>query len=483
MAESLKQQAIFGIIWSSIQKFGTLIISFLSNLVLARLLSPTDFGTIGILMVFIALSGTLVDGGFGSALIQKKNPTNTDYSTIFYWNIILAIFLYAFLFLTAPAIASFYDESALSELLRVLGIILLINSFNIIQSNILTKNLKFKVLAQRDLISTSIGAIVAITLAYKGFGIWSLVVNHIVIGIIKSILLWAVCSWRPQLIFNYGSFKELFGFGGFILSSNLINTLCNNIQGLIIGKVFTIQDVGFYTQARKLEEIPSTSFSAIVVQVAYPIFSKVQNDLDKLKNALQRISMLMASFVFPAMILLIVIAKPLIIFLFTDKWSESIPYFQILCIGGIAISLQNINYSVVAALGRSRSLFKWTVIKRSLGLIFLGVGTLFGMKGLLFGVVLGSYLIYIINASLASHYLKYSLISQLRDLIGILIISVITGLIVYYLSTLLSLAHYLIIFIISIMFLLVYILLLRIFYNTLFQEIKSLVKNYLIWRK
>lgn len=249
---------------------------------------------------------------------------------------------------------------------------------------------------------------------------------------ICAILLWVYNRWVPSLVFNMRSFRELFNFGGFMLLSNLLTTLCNNIQGLIIGRVFSARDMGFYAKARGLEEIPSMSISNIVNQVTFPVFSELQEDREKLKNALASIVTSIAFICFPLMVLLIVIAKPLIILLFSERWLESIPYFQILCVAGIAISLQGINYNVVAAIGKSKVLFKWTIVKRVIGIGCIFAGLPLGMKGLLWGMVAGSYVIYIVNVFVASKYIGYSVRNQFIDIFPILVLSAFVGAVTWF---------------------------------------------------
>lgn len=479
MSSALKQKAISSIIWSSIGKFGTLGISFISNLILARLLMPSDFGYIGMLAIFLAISQVFITGGLGSALIQKKDATHLDYTTVFYWNLALSLLFVVILFFTAPSIAGFYNMPLLKDILRVQSIILIINSFTIVQSTQLQKELRFKELSIRNIVSSLVGTIVAIVMAYKGCGVWSLVYSTLISATVSVILLWNMSLWKPTFEFSTESMKKLFSFGGYVLSSNLINTFSNNIQSLIIGKVFSIQDVGYFTQARKLEEIPTNSFSSIFGQVAYPVFSKVQNDTDKMRYVLKQITRQTASVVFPIMILLIIIANPLITILYTSKWSVSIPYFQILCIGGIAVSLQNINYYVVAAMGKGSVLFRWTLIKRILGLILLIIGTFFGMNGLLFGMVLGSYVIYFINAYLAGRYINYNIFTQIKDLTGLLVASTVPGVIVYYIGIFLPIANiYLTVVFQSSIYLLLYLFILNVFHKELLSEVTSIIKSY-----
>ncbi|MBQ8735405.1 MAG: lipopolysaccharide biosynthesis protein [Bacteroidaceae bacterium] len=299
MASSLKQQTISGMIWSSLQRFGTMGISFISNIVLARLLTPDDYGCIGMLMIFIALSSTFIDGGFGSALIQKKRPTTEDYSTIFYWNIFLSLVLYVVLYLCAPLVADFYNIELLSKVLQVQGVVLIINALGIIQANQLRKQLKFKALAKVNLAAAIASVVVAIAMAYMGCGIWSLVAQQIVQSLASTLLYWVYSSWRPIMSFSTKSFKELFGFGSFILLSNLINTFCNNLNGLLIGKFFNASSMGYFTQAKKLENIFSLSIEAVVLQVPYPVLVEVKDNFEKLRNVLKQFNSLLLYVVAP----------------------------------------------------------------------------------------------------------------------------------------------------------------------------------------
>lgn len=320
MSDSLRERTISGMLWSFMQKFGTMAIAFVANIVLARLLTPDDYGCIGMLLIFIAVANTFIDGGFGSALIQKKEPTQEDYSTIFYWNLFLSIVLYGILFFTAPFIADFYEISLLTPVLRVQGGVLILNALSIIQCNQLRKQLRFRSIASVNLTASLLSVVITIVLAWIGWGIWALVAQQLLFSLFNAILFWSFNKWVPSFLFSKKSFKELFGFGGFILLSSLINTFCDNIHGVLIGKFFSPAIMGLYTQARKLEEIASTSISSVVNQVAYPVLSEFQNDNLSMIRVLQRFITSLAFLVFPLMMLLILIAKPLIILLYSDKW-------------------------------------------------------------------------------------------------------------------------------------------------------------------
>ena len=383
----LKQQTISGIIWSAVERFGTMSISFVSNIVLARLLSPDDFGCIGMLAIFIALSNTFLEGGFGSALIQKKTPTQADFSTVFYWNVLLSLFLYVTLFLLSPAIAVYFHEPKLTPILRVQALILIPNSLSVVHANMLRKSLQFRKLARIILFPTLLGAVVGIILAYRGLGVWSLVAFQLLNASCLTMLYWRNNEWRPSFEIDLKSFTALFSYGGFILISNLLNTLMENIQGLLIGRKFSASIMGYYAQARKLEDIPATSLSSITSQVTFPVFSKIQDNKEAIFVAHRKITIALNTVIFPIMLMLIVLAEPLIITIFSEKWSNSISLFRILCLGGMANCLVSVNYNLYISSGNSKKAFKWNTYKQIIGIINILIGLNWGVKGMLYGMV------------------------------------------------------------------------------------------------
>lgn len=478
MQENLKKKTVSGMIWSALQRFGTMGISFVSNIVLARLLTPDDYGCIGMLAIFITVSNTFVDGGFGSALIQKKEPTQKDYSTIFWLNLFISVVIYGILYISAPAVSRFYDIPLLSSVLRVQGIVLIIDALNIVQTNQLRKSINFKRLAVIYIASQIVGAVCAIVLAYMGWGVWALVAQQIIASSITSVILWVMNRWLPQLCFSFDSFKQLFSFGGFILASNLINTFCNNVQGLLIGKFFNPAILGYYTQAYKLEDVASHSISSVVEQVAYPVFSKVQSDNDGLKNVIYRLILSIAYVTFPMMLILVLIAEPLIGLLYGEKWLPSVPYFQIICIGGIAVCLQGVTYLAIASIGKSKELFLWTIIKRGLGMILLIAGmVLFGMNGLLWGFVLSCWSVTFINAYLVSKYIKYGLWQQIKDVLPIILISSMVFIITLVIANKLTLGGYMYIVLVLLIYISMYLLLSSVVKLQAYSFIKEIVKS------
>lgn len=427
MTTRLKEKAITGAVWTSIHKLASLLLSFISGIVLARLLTPYDYGVIGMLAIFLAVSSTFIDGGFGSALIQKKRPTNEDYSTIFYWNLAFSVFLYLILYACAPFVAQFYDLPLLKDVLRVQGLVLIINAARIVQRNQLRKLLNFKKITIINLSAHVVGLGVTIYLAWRGWGVWALVTQQLLVGVLTTGLYWVTSTWKPMFVFSLKSFKELFSFGGFVLLSNLVDTISNNIKGLLIGKVYNSSTLGYYSKAQSVEGMSSTFISNVLNQVTYPVLSEVQDDRHRMITVLRKIICTTAYITFPFLLLMALIAKPLFLLLYSERWLPSVPYFQLLCFAGIAICLQNVNYYAVAAIGKSKELFNWTLIKRGSGLLFVIGGLwLYGIYGLLIGSVITSWIIYIINAWLVSRYIGYTLKHQLMDLLPIIILSFIT---------------------------------------------------------
>lgn len=442
MAESLKKKAAFGMVWTSIQKFASMGIRFISGIILARLLTPEDYGCIGMLSIFMVIANSFVDGGFASALIQKKRPTQEDYSTVFFFNLGMSILMYAILFVSAPAIARFYKMPILCSVLRVQGIVLLIHAFSIIQNNQLKKQFRFKKIAIVTLASSIISLSVTIFMAYKGFGVWALVTMHLLIAFIPALVYWLTNKWHPLWVFSKTSFKELFNFGFFMFLTNIINNTCNNIQGLLIGRFYAPATMGYYSKAKSTEELASTSISNVMGQVTYPLYAEYQHDIPMLINAIKRITSSISYFTFPLMLLLILLAKPIFILLYSERWLDSVPYFQILCLAGIAICLQGVNYQAIAAVGKSKVMFSWTIIKRAIGLaLVVGGLAAFGIKGLLVGMVMQSWLIYLINAYQVHKHIGYKLFTQLLDLLPILILAIASWAIAYCLVFILPDCH------------------------------------------
>ncbi len=441
--KNLKQKAASGMVWTALQKYSTMFIGFVSGIILARLLTPYDYGCIGMLSIFMVLAESFIDGGFGSALIQKKRPTQEDYSTIFWWNIGMALLMYAVLFVCAPAISRFYKIPLLCDVLRVQGLVLFIYAFNIVQRNQLRKKLNFKVLSIVTITTSLIALGTTIFMAYKGFGVWALVAQNLIGAAIPAIVFWFFIKWRPIFVFSVKSLKELFSFGFYMFLGHLLNQFGQKIQGLLIGRVYTPSTMGYYSKAEGTEKLASHSISGIMTQVTYPLFAEVQDDKVALGNVIKRMTMTLAYITFPLMFILLLCAKPIFVLLYSDRWLQSVPYFQVLCIAGLAGCLQAVNLQSIAAIGKSKILFWWTLFKRVIGIGAIVLGLYwFGMKGLLFGVVFNYWFSYVVNISLVSKYIGYKGSRQIADLLPVAIASLIAALVSYGVGYLLHLNMY-----------------------------------------
>ena len=437
--KSLKQKAVSGMIWTALQRYSTMLIQFISGIILARLLTPYDYGCIGMLMIFVILAEAFIDGGFGSALIQKKQPTQEDYSTIFFWNLGMAAVLYAVLYFSAPAIAGFYNIPLLCDVLRIQGVVLLIYAFNIVQRNQLRKKLNFKVLSIVTISTSLIALSVTIFMAYHGYGVWSLVTQHILTALIPALVFWFYIKWRPVFTFSWKSFWELFSFGFYMFLTNLINQFGQQIQGLLIGRFYNANTMGLYSKAHATERLASQSISQVLTQVTYPLYAELQDDKLRLGGVIKKLTITLSYFTFPLMFLLILCAKPLFLVLYSERWLDSVPYFQVLCLAGIPFCLQGVNNQAIAAVGKSDVMFKWTVLKRSVSIFTMFCTMyLFGIKGLLIGLVFTTWFAYFVNISLVSKFIGYKWNRQLADILPVLAFATIDFIITYILSSFLD---------------------------------------------
>jgi O-antigen/teichoic acid export membrane protein len=350
---NLKQQTVSALIWSLIDNIANLGINFVIGIILARLLSPHEFGLIGMITIFLAIAQTFITGGFGQALIRKRDCTQADYSTVFLFNLIVSVFLFLVLFFSAGTISAFFNEPKLSLLIRVLATGLIINALSIIQKTILTKRLDFKLQTRISIISSIVSGIIAIALALYGFGVWSLVVRILISFVLSSFFLWYWNTWRPLLLFDKKSFNELFSFGGKILLSGLIDTVYQNIYYVVIGKFFHADQLGYYTRADQFQALPSQNMQGVIGRVSYPILATIQHDIPALKSAYIKLikSTMLISFVL--MIGMASVAKSMIVALIGIKWLPSVAYLQLLCLVGMFIPLHALNLNMLEIQGRS----------------------------------------------------------------------------------------------------------------------------------
>lgn len=430
---TLKKKTISGLFWSFSDLIANQGIQFIIQVILARLLVPEDFGIIGMLTVFIAVSQSFIDSGFTNALIREKEPSQEDYSTVFYFNLFMAVLMYIVLFSSAGAISRFFIEPQLVAILRVIAIVLIINSFGLIQRTMLTKSINFKIQTKISAISSIVSGIIAVIFAYSGFGVWSLVIKTLTMQLIQSLLLCIYNRWIPSVGFKLDSFKRLFGFGWKLLVSGLLETLYNNLYFLIIGRLFSVVELGYYTNAQKLRDTASQSITTSVQKVSYPVLSSIKEDEDKLRAGYKKIIKTSVFITFPLMIGLAVVASPLIRLIFGQKWINSIIPFQILCFAGMLFPLHAINLDILQVKGRSDLFLGLEIVKKVIGLITIAIALFFksGILGLLWVAVINSYISYFINSYYSAELLSYSTIEQIKDIAPAFIASVLMAIVVY----------------------------------------------------
>ena len=402
-------------LWSSIGQFVSLGVAFICNIILARLLSPDDFGCIGMLAIFMAISTAFINGGFAMALIQKKEITDIDYTTIFWFNLFMSVFFVILLYLVAPFISDFYHLPLLKKVLRIQSLDLVICAFQIVPISKFKREIRFKPLAIRNIVSALVATVAAVWMAYIGLGVWALVYSVLIKSTINTVLLWLMIDWRPSFVFSIKAWRELFSFGGLMLCASLVDTLYKNVNGLIIGRAFSAKDMGYYEQARKMEEVPSIVMSAIVNEVSFPAFSKLQDEKDRLLAGVRFNVKAVAFLCFGMMALLLSVGHPLFRLLYTSKWDSSVPLFQILCLASMLYTLNGVNNSVIKSLGKGKIFLINLSIQRFIGVSLIIGGVYFGIKGMLWGMVLSTYISFLINGLINSRLINYSLLRQIKD--------------------------------------------------------------------
>lgn len=421
---TLKSQTITGIFWSFLEKFGSQIILLISQVILARLLEPSDFGLIGMLAIFIAVSQAFIDSGFDNALIQKKDANQIDFSTVFFFNIFIGFLLYVILFFSAPMIADFFHQDLLVNLTRVVCLILAVNSFGIIQLVKFKIDMNFKAIAQVVVLANLLAAMVGLTMAYLDFGVWALAGQIMGIYVFRTLLFWMKSTWRPSMVFSFKSFKTLFSFGSKLLLSGLISQSFDNIYMVVIGRYFSVTDLGFYTQAKKLKEVPVGTLAQVVGNVTYPAFSKIQDENEKLRLSFRKLIKLLVFVNFPLMLGLAVVAKPLLLLILGEKWLASVPYFQLLCIAGMIYTLHSSNLNILKVKGRSDLFLYLEIVKKSIIVVAIVIGLNWGIMGLVIGQIITSFISFFINAFFTGKLISYSITDQLRDVSVTFVISI-----------------------------------------------------------
>ncbi len=422
---TLKDKTVKGVIWSSIDRFTTQGISFVFSMLIARLLLPSDYGVVAMLGIFMAVAQCFVDSGFGTALIQKKDRTETDFSTVFYFNIVVACLFYGLLWLASPYIAQFYDMPLLESVTKVVGLNLVIGSFAGIQGAQLSIAIDFKSRAKISVITTLFTGIVGLWLAYKGYGVWALVFQGLSSNILRTILLWVIVRWKPKLVFSWKSFKELFSFGSKLLASALLDTIYNNIYPIVIGKCFSATSLGVYSRAESLSHFPSSNITGVLQSVTFPVLCSIQDEEARLADAYKRFLRLSAFIIFPLMMGLSAVADPFIRIALTDKWEGAIPFLQILCFALMWYPIHAINLNLLQVKGRSDYFLKLEVLKKIVGVTALCITVPMGLTAMCYGRIVVSIICLVLNTYYTNKLIGYGFTKQMKDLTHIILHSLV----------------------------------------------------------
>ena len=427
--ESLKRKSIIGTLWSFIETFSLKLIQFIINVIMARLLMPEDYGVITIVYTLIVISQVFIDGGFATTLIQDKHKSEKDYSTIFTFNVFVSILCYLLLFSIAPLLSEFYNTDIILPI-RVLSLNLILSAFVAIHRIKLTVAVNFKMLAKVNVISAAISGILGVWGAYNGYGVWALIFQYLSNGIVSSFLLIVVLKWKPICFFNPQSFKRLFPFGARLLLANLIDRIYMNLYPIFVGKLFSASSLGYYSRAEQFAALPANTCLDIFLRVTFPVMSSITDESQIVKIYRKYVS-LSSFLIFPVIFLVIVISKPLILILLTDKWETIILMLQILCVGFVFDHISAINRNLLYVKGRADLALKLEIIKKVIATLILFVSIPFGLIGLCIGKAIYGVLAMILNSWYTRSLINVSLGDQIKDFSPSLSIVIISALIAY----------------------------------------------------
>lgn len=431
MGDSVRSKLIHGVAWNFIEKILVKVASFAISVILARLLSPSDYGLMGMLAIFMSISSVFIEGGLAKALIQRQGCQDIDYSTAFVTNVFLSLVIYAVLFLTAPLIAEFYEEPILIPLTRVLALTIILGSFNIVQRAKLMANVDFKSLAQINVMSILVTGAIGIYMAYEGYGVWALVGQSIGSTLFLIIIFPFYSKWKPSLRFSKESFSHLFGFGSKLMITGVYSVIFNNIATFCIGKVYKSAELGYYTRGSQFSDLISFTVNDVLGTVTFPVLSELQNDTDRLVAVYRKSLFVTAMVIFPVMVLCALLAYPLVLLLLTEKWLPCVVLMQWLCLARMFTPLSALNMNILNAVGRSDLFMKLDFSKAPLTIIILAITIPMSVKAIVIGSFVDSFLCFFINAYLPGRMFGYGAWKQIKDWRYILLSIVLMSLVVW----------------------------------------------------
>lgn len=431
MAVSLKTKTVKGTIWSTIERFSLQGVQFVVMIIMARILAPADYGLVGMLTIFLAISQSFIDSGFSQALIRKQDRTEVDNSTVFYFNIGMGLFAYLILFLGAPLISRFYNEPLLTPITRVLGLNLIFNSLVVVQRALFTINLNFKTQAIASLIGVVTSGTIGIWMAYAQCGVWAIVVYQLVNAGMVMMILWILSNWRPILVFSKKSFYELFSFGSKMLFSGLLNTIYNNLYLIVIGKIYKPADLGYYTRAYQFADIASGNLTGVLQRVSYPVLCTIQNDDNRLSEVYRKLLRISAYIIFPLMMGMAAIAKPMVIAILTEKWEFTSTLLVPLCFALMWYPIHAINLNLLQVKGRSDLFLRLEIIKKIIGVTIMCFTLPLGLIAMCWGLLIGSLISLILNTHYTGKFINLGFTKQIMDLFPIFMLSLVTGAVIW----------------------------------------------------
>lgn len=413
MSEStLKEKAIHGVLWSAVDKCFVRIVALIISIILARLLSPGDYGLIGMLSIFIILANLLIDSGFSQALVQKYTPSEDDYSTAFYFNVGIGLFCYIILYLVSPFIAKFFGIPLLCSLLRVLSLVLITNSLTVVQRAKLLIKIDFRTQSIINITATFVSGGIAIWAAYVNHGVWALVIQTVSKQFLMMVLYWLLGKWWPKKVFLKESFYSLFRFGSKLLAAGMVATLVTNIYNIVIGKLYKASELGFYTKGYELSEVSSGTINEIINSVTFPLLSSVREERGKLISVYSKMLGMTAFIIIPSMSLFAILAEPFVSVILTDKWLPAVPIIQWLCMARLFTPISALNMNILNALGRSDLYMKVDFSKLPLTLFVMIITLPISIKAVVIGNFLSTFICYFINAYLPGKILGFGIKAQ-----------------------------------------------------------------------
>ena len=434
MAESLKEKTVKGTFWSAADAFLGQGVTFVVGIVLARMLTPAEYGLIGIVLIFTIILSGVVDSGFPNALIRKKDTTDEDYNTMFITNMTISIVMFFLLYLSAPFISLFFDRQELTDLCRVMGLILIIQALSITQTTILTKQIDFKTKTKASLISAIGSGVVGIGMAYAGLGVWSLVGQQISRSLLYTLVLWILVRWWPKLSFNKECFNYMWGFGWKLTVSGLLYNIWNQLYQVVVGKFYSPITLGQYTRSKEYANIFSSNLTVIIQRVSYPALAEVQNDTERMVMAYRKIIKVSMFITAICMIPLGAIAEPLIYCLIGPQWSEAASYLPLICLSMVLYPLHALNLNMLQIQGRSDIFLILEIVKKIIGVVPLLLGIFVNIYWMLWGVVITGVIAFFLNSYYTGKKLNYSSWMQLRDISASFVVSLIIAMSVYFLK-------------------------------------------------